>query len=161
MRRLLFLLGMFLAGLAVTAAAQVFAPGAIHRIPAPAAAVSPNTAARVDPASDPVLARAEIDRLQRRNTQLRNQFQATLTDLQNARKTLDEMTRPGGSLVTAQCASYTESRTTAGAYEDCSSSGYRCEPVSGMCRRECQRSDECAPGFLCDTGIERCVPQPN
>lgn len=116
----------------------------------PHAVVNPNTAATVDPATDPTLARAEIDRLQRKNSELTQ----TIADLRNR---LDETTRPGGALVHAYCSSQTQSRNTAGASADCTDAGYTCEPVSGMCRTSCQTSDQCSPGFLCDTGIERCV----
>lgn len=68
-----------------------------------------------------------------------------------------EITRPGGSLVQAYCESPTLSRNTAGARNDCASSGYGCEPVSGLCRTSARSSDECATGFTYCAQHSSCV----
>jgi len=58
----------------------------------------------------------------------------TLGDLPRVRTQLDEITRAGGSLVRAQCVSPTLSRRTDGGGEvDCSTSGYVCGSVEGIC----------------------------
>jgi len=85
---------------------------------------------------------------------------ALRAELDAANKRISDMIRPGGSQVMAYCATPVESRNTAGASSDCSRAGYGCEAVSGLCRTTCQTSDMCAPGFLCDTGVQHCVPQP-
>jgi hypothetical protein len=91
---------------------------------------------------------------------LRDQLAVTLADLQNLRARLDDMTRAGGSLVTAQCTSDTISRNTAGASEDCAASGYTCAAVSGLCHRSCTSTTMCSAGFVCDIPAARCVPPP-
>lgn len=69
---------------------------------------------------------------------------------------IDEMTRAGGSLVTAYCASREISRNTAGAEENCYDDGYTCAPVSGLCRTSSSSSDDCAPGFVHYPELGRC-----
>lgn len=69
---------------------------------------------------------------------------------------IDEMTRAGGSLVTAYCASREISRNTAGAEENCYADGYTCAPVSGLCRTSSSSSDDCAPGFVHYPELGRC-----
>jgi hypothetical protein len=71
---------------------------------------------------------------------------------------LAEWTRKGGSLVHAYCETPTMSANSAGARNDCSVSGYTCEPVSGVCRTSARSSDECATGYLLD--VDHCVPRP-
>lgn len=68
-----------------------------------------------------------------------------------------QMSHPGGRLVKAYCESDAVSRNTAGARNDCSASGYACEPVSGLCRTSCQGSSMCATGYICDTYNDHCV----
>ncbi len=75
--------------------------------------------------------------------------------IQNLDKQIAEFTRKGGSLVRAYCENDTTSRNTAGARSACL--GYRCEPVSGLCRTRCSRSDECASGHVCDPNRSSCV----
>lgn len=158
MRRLILAIAALL--VIVPAGAQVLR--VVPRTPPPAVeTVRPEGATRIDPAATPETARAEIDRLNARNRHLRDQYNHSLADLQALRITLDEMTRAGGALVTARCAGDTLSTNTAGASEDCAASGYTCAPVSGLCRRSCQTSEMCAPGFLCDTSAERCVVYPS
>jgi hypothetical protein len=74
------------------------------------------------------------------------------------RRQLQEYTQRGGSLVHAYCETPTVSRNTAGARSDCAPTGYRCEPVSGLCRTSANDSNQCADGFLLD--VDRCVPRP-
>ncbi|MFL6591379.1 MAG: hypothetical protein ACJ8GK_01560 [Luteimonas sp.] len=74
------------------------------------------------------------------------------------RNQLAEFTRRGGSLVHAYCETETVSRNTAGARNDCAPTGYRCEPVSGLCRTSANDSNQCADGFLLD--VDHCVPRP-
>ena len=114
----------------------------------------------VDPANDPERARALIKKLQKDKRAMRDKMQQTLAELQNARTTIDEMTRIGGSLVRAQCVSATLSRTTSGIEENCAASGYSCTDFAGTCNRSCSVSTQCAPGFVCDTGASRCVAPP-
>jgi len=119
--------------------------------------VTPSETPRFDPALTPETARAEITRLQKRIRDLRGQMAVTLADLQVLRTQLDEMTRAGGSLVRAVCASPELSRNTAGAEENCYASGYTCGSVEGTCFRQCTTTAQCAPGFVCDTSASRCV----
>lgn len=120
-----------------------------------------STPLNFDPALDPDRARALISKLQAKNRDLRNQMTVTLSDLQRVRTELDEITRAGGTLVRAQCVSPTLSRRTdGGGEEDCSASGYVCGSVEGTCYRQCTVSTQCAGGFVCDTGANRCVVPP-
>ena len=83
---------------------------------------------------------------------------ADVVYLQQARSTIDEMTSRGGSLVRAQCVSDSLSRRTdGGGEENCAASGYTCSAVEGTCHRQCTTSNDCAGGFVCDTGAARCV----
>jgi hypothetical protein len=106
---------------------------------------------------DPDMMKAQIARLKKDKRDLRQQLQLSLSDLQALRVQLDEMTKPGGSGVTARCAGPELSTNTAGESENCAASGYACASVSGLCHRECRTSDMCAGGFVCDTGAGRCV----
>lgn len=150
--------------LTIPAIAQI-APIRINR-PAPSAGVnqiqvqSEYRPVFVDPANDPERARALIAKLQKDKRAMREKMQQTLVELQNARTTLDEMTRVGGSLVRAQCVSASLSRTTSGIEENCAASGYACAGTEGTCHRSCTATSQCAPGFLCDTGAGRCVTPP-
>jgi hypothetical protein len=66
-----------------------------------------------------------------------------------------QMTELGGSQVRAYCPSVEVSRNTAGAENNCASSGYNCEQVSGLCYTSCSTGIECAKDFNCDGG--RCI----
>jgi hypothetical protein len=77
--------------------------------------------------------------------------------LTEALATIDNWTKKGGSLVHAYCESEDISRSSAGASEDCSASGYRCSPVEGTCRRSCNVTTDCAGSHVCDTGEHVCV----
>lgn len=154
------------AALALPALAQVI-PGNIIRPIAPSIRVNqiqPQTQGyrpiSVDPAQDPERARALINKLQKDKRAMRDKMQQTLAELQNARTTIDEMTRLGGSLVRAQCVSDTLSRTTSGVEENCAASGYNCAGPEGTCYRSCTVTSQCAGGFVCDTGASRCVTPP-
>ncbi len=37
---------------------------------------------------------------------------------------------------------------------------YSCEAAFGACNSQCSRSDQCAPGYLCDTASSNCVAAP-
>lgn len=113
-----------------------------------------------DVANDPERARALITKLRKDKRAMREKMQATLVELQNARATIDEMTREGGSLVRAQCVSATLSRTTSGVEENCAAAGYACAGTEGTCHRSCTSTSQCAGGFVCDTGASRCVAPP-
>jgi len=118
-------------------------------IPSPIA--SDRNAATLQPWMTPETAKAAIEKLQADKRKLRDQYQITLTEYQKTLAKLDEMTRVGGSAVTAHCEGLT-SVNTAGASENCGASGYACNAVSGLCERSCHQDsgDKCAPGYLCD-----------
>lgn len=148
--------------IAGTAEAQVLlSPNGIQRAQ-PQIRDQADSSQQVDPANVPELARAEINRLRTSNRELRQAFSQTLSALQELRRQLDETARRGGSLVTAYCESETVSRNTAGDTEDCSTSGYTCGSVNGLCHRQCSSSSMCAGGFTCDIPAGRCiVPTPS
>ena len=160
-----WLLGLLALILVTPALAQVIN---VPRMPRPVVVqpiqvqpVSPTDAPAFDPALTPETARAAIDKLKARNRELRQQMTVTLGDLQTVRTQLDEITRAGGSLVRAQCVSDALSRRTdGGGEENCHASGYVCGGVEGTCMRQCSTSNQCAPGFVCDTGAARCVVPP-
>lgn len=81
-------------------------------------------------------------------------------EVQTLTARIAEMTRPGGSLVQAYCESPTLSRNTAGASNDCSTSGFACEPVSGLCRTSARSTLECAGGFVYCSKYANCVRTP-
>lgn len=95
--------------------------------------------------------KAQYDKEHAKNQELRGQVGSLQAQL-------DAWTSKGGSQVHAYCETETLSRSTAGASNDCAASGYRCEPVSGLCRTSARDTAECAPYFLLDGN--RCVPQP-
>lgn len=159
MRRLLLLLLVLMAIGPASAQVTTVSPRAVQQVQ-PQVIQRDSNAAKVDIAADPERARAEINRLRAKNRALRQQFANTLADLQSLRHDMDEMTRPGGSLVTAQCVDRITSRNTAGESEDCSASGYTCGKVSGLCHRSCTTSDMCSGGFVCDIEAARCVLPP-
>lgn len=73
---------------------------------------------------------------------------------------LDSFTSRTGSRVTAYCETPTLSRNTAGASNDCSRSGFGCEPVTGLCRTVAHSTDECAAGFVWCSRNNACVRTP-
>lgn len=142
----------------------VIQPVGVEPLPAPVVVepvtVAPSEVPVFDITNDPERARAYINKLRAEKRALREAMTVTLGDLQNARTTIDEMTRLGGSLVRAQCVSETLSRTTAGVSENCAASGYLCGGVEGTCFRQCTSSSQCAGGFVCDIGAARCIVPP-
>lgn len=140
---------------------QVQRPEPVKIMPVTPIQQSSSDASSIEPWMTPETAKAAIERLQARNRELKGQMSLTLADLQAVRTQLDEMTRAGGSLVRAQCASPALSRRTDdGGEENCYASGYVCGEVEGTCLRQCSTSNQCAPGFVCDTGAARCVVPP-
>lgn len=102
-----------------------------------------------------------VESLQAEISQLRQKIKTLEAEKDQLNERINSMTSKGGSLVRAFCsADLNISQSTAGATEDCASNGYKCSPVSGVCLRECNVSDECYPSHLCDTEIHRCVPRP-
>lgn len=103
-----------------------------------------------------------VESLQADIVRLKQKIKSLETENANLNNTIREMTTKGGSQVRAYCSDDLNiSRSTAGATEDCTFSGYKCSPVSGLCLRECNTSDDCHPGHLCDTEIHKCVPAPH
>ena len=115
----------------------------------PAATVQqdPDAARKITTLED---AQAQIAKLRAEKRDL----DARLTE---ALATIDSWTKKGGSLVHAYCESEEMSRSSAGASEDCSASGYRCSPVEGTCRRSCNVTTDCAGYHVCDTAAHVCV----
>jgi hypothetical protein len=70
---------------------------------------------------------------------------------------LDAFTSRTGTRVTAYCETSTLSRNTAGASNDCSTNGFGCEPVSGLCRTVAHSTDECAAGYVYCSLHNNCV----
>lgn len=110
------------------------------------------TAAPVDPAG--VSLPKDYQALYQKELEKNRQLKAEVESLSSR---LREMTRPGGSLVQAYCETPVVSRNTAGARNDCSSTGYGCEPVSGLCRTTARSSDQCAAGFTYCSIHSSCV----
>lgn len=137
--------------LAIPAAAQVIQVQPVQPRPMVIVPVMPTPTPQTqsgdlsfDPALDPDKARALIAKLRSEKRALRDQMTLTLGDLQNARTTIDEMTRAGGSLVRAQCVSESLSRRSdGGGEENCSASGYTCGAVEGTCLRQCTIQPVC------------------
>ena len=125
---------------------------------APTQEVSPSDPSLAIPVDDPEALKARIRQLKEQNQALANERDALVGERDALTVRIDEMTALGGSLVTAYCASRVISRNTAGAEEDCSTAGYVCAPVSGLCHTTCQSSDHCARGFACDVEASRCIP---
>ena len=75
------------------------------------------------------------------------------------RSQLEAWTGKGGSLVHAYCETPSLSRNSAGASNDCATSGYNCEPVSGLCRTSAANSSECAAGYNWCVYGNRCIPK--
>lgn len=73
---------------------------------------------------------------------------------------LDSYTSRTGSRVTAYCETPSLSRNTAGASNDCSRSGFGCEPVTGLCRTVAHSTDECAAGYVWCSLNNACVRTP-
>lgn len=95
--------------------------------------------------------KAQYDKERAKNQALRGQVASLQAELAS-------WTSKGGSQVHAYCETETLSRNTAGASNDCAASGYRCEPVSGLCRTSARVTADCAPYFVLQ--VDHCVPQP-
>lgn len=129
--------------------------------------VPPGTLQIQPQATQPTMAMTpemEIDALKKKVTKLQDQNKqltdqnSKLTDQNNKlNQQIGEMTKKGGSLVKAFCEGQSMSKNTAGASRNCATTGYNCEPVSGLCYTQCGTSDQCIGGFVCDTAEKRCV----
>lgn len=53
------------------------------------------------------------------------------------------------------CAKQDTSASTNGKTDWCG--GYACNPVTGLCKRDCVMSNDCARGFVCDTARRFCI----
>lgn len=132
------------AGLALAVLVPVGAQVRMVKIPqaTPQAATAPN-AAVIDYQAQYAKEVEKNKALRNENTSLRAQ--------------LDSYTSRTGTHVTAYCETPTLSRTTAGASNDCSRTGFGCEPVSGLCRTQAHSSDECAAGYVYCSLHNNCV----
>lgn len=118
--------------------------------------VSPIVATPATPAASAQAASLpkDYEALYRKEAEKNRELKA---EVQSLTERLAQVTRPGGSLVTAYCESASVSRNTAGATNDCSTSGFACEPVSGLCRTSARSSMECAAGFVYCSLRANCV----
>lgn len=118
--------------------------------------VSPIVATPISPAASAtgVSMPKDYEALYRKEAEKNRELKA---EVQSLTERLAQVTRPGGSLVTAYCESPSVSRNTAGATNDCSTSGFACEPVSGLCRTSARSSTECAAGFVYCSLRANCV----
>ncbi len=92
--------------------------------------------------------RERIAALQQQNNRLTQQNRTL-------QQQIAQLTSRGGSLVRAYCVNDTTSRNTAGVQASCGS--YQCEPVSGLCRTQCDRTTDCALGSVCDPDRRMCL----
>jgi hypothetical protein len=125
----------------------------LHPVLPPTAELTDSGDLSVDAWMTPETAKAAIEKLIAQRSELRLKLTDSTLNLNEALRRIDEMSHPGGSLVTAYCKSETLSANTAGATEDCGR--LRCGAVDGLCRRVCHATDDCAGGFACLNG--RCV----
>jgi hypothetical protein len=152
--RLLALLALVLV---TPATAQMSVPR-IQPIQVQPVAVSPQGAdAVLEPWMTPETAKRAIEQLRAERTELKASLADTNTRLAEAIAKIDEMTKSGGTLVKAYCASSTVSRNTAGAEEDCAAGGYRCDQVTGLCHRRATHSLMCSTGFNWDANTNQCI----
>ena len=135
--RLLALLALILV---TPATAQMSAPRIQPIVIQPIVASPSNADTVLEPWMTPETAKKAIEQLRADKTELKASLADTNTRLAEAVARIDAMTKPGGSLVKAYCASETVSRNTAGGEEDCSAGGYRCDQVSGLCHRSATHS---------------------
>jgi hypothetical protein len=144
------LLAMLALALVTPAAAQVMRVPVIAPVGADQVKLPPaEDVAKVDTvAADPEQARKTINQLRREKRELNQKLTEALARI-------DEMTRRGGSLVSAYCESPSVSRNTAGATENCGA--YRCGEVDGLCRKTCNVTTDCAGYHVCDTAAHVCV----
>ena len=111
----------------------------------------------LEPWMTPETAKAAIEKLRAERSELKASLADTNTRLADAIAKIEAMTKPGGTLVKAYCASATVSRNTAGAEEDCSAGGYRCDQVTGLCHRSATHSGMCSINFNYDANTNQCV----
>lgn len=125
----------------------------------PSAISKPNMTQTIDP--NAARAAPTVESLQQQIIRMRTKLREERATSANLREQINQIHSKGGSRVIAFCESQNLSRSTAGAVEDCNLSGYSCAPVSGLCRRDCRTTDDCAPGFACNTSNNRCeLPPP-
>lgn len=99
-----------------------------------------------------------LESCQQDNSRLRDRLRVEQAQTAQLREQISQMTTRGGSQVTAYCENQFISSNTAGASENCANSGYQCAPVTGLCRRDCNVSDDCSPDHRCDMETHRCSP---
>ena len=138
--------------LTVAACSLAIAPTLAQNMPMAPVMQSPRQAAAPQIAPAAVI---DYQAQYRKEVEKNKALRGENTDL---RQQLAAYTRRGGSLVHAYCETESVSRNTAGARNDCAPTGYKCEPVSGLCRTSANDSIQCADGFLLD--VDHCVPQP-
>ena len=125
----------------------------LHPVLPPAATVSDDGDLGVEPWMTPEGARKAIEKLSADRRDLKLKLSDSTAQLNEALRRIDEMSHPGGSLVTAYCKGESLSANTAGATEDCGR--FRCGAVDGLCKRVCHVTGDCAGGFACLDG--RCI----
>ena len=152
--RLLALLALILV---TPATAQMRVPPIQPIVLQPVVATPQSADLSVEPWMTPETAKKAIEQLRAERTELKTNLADTNTRLAEAVARIDEITKPGGSLVKAYCASRTVSRNTAGAEEDCADSGYACDQVSGLCHRSATNSLMCAAGYNYDAESNHCI----
>jgi len=94
-----------------------------------------------------------LEEARARISKLVKEKRAANQKLTEALARIDEMTKPGGSLVRAYCSDKYTSRNTAGAEQKCER--YTCNQVSGLCNQSATSGSMCAPGFHWEA--DRCV----
>ena len=152
--RLLALLALILV---TPATAQMRVPPIQPIVLQPVVATPQSADLSVEPWMTPETAKKAIEQLRAERSELKTSLADTNTRLAEAVARIDEITKPGGSLVKAYCASRTVSRNTAGAEEDCADSGYACDQVSGLCHRTATNSLMCAANYNWDARTNQCV----
>lgn len=120
------------------------------------ASVTAQNVTPIRPMATPNLNAVQIDYKQQWEKE-REKNQQLRAENANLQSQLAEWTRKGGSLVHAYCETPTLSLTSAGARNDCATSGYTCEQVSGLCRTSAANSSECATGYNWCVYGNRCV----
>lgn len=112
----------------------------------------------IAPAQSNVAVQQSVESLQGEIVRLRNRIQSLQNENAALNNRIIQLTTKGGTLVRAYCSDDLKiSKSTAGATEDCTFNGYTCQPVSGLCNRDCNTQDDCTPGYACDTQIHRCA----
>ena len=119
---------------------------------------------QIAPAANRVVDTAVVDehavnqKLREKINELKRENDALRAENASFKSRLNEYTSKTGSEVHAYCANPDTSSNTAGASTDCNRSGYVCDAVSGLCKTSCQTTDMCAVGWVCDTGVQQCIP---